>query len=710
MSGFNLNGDTIDIDWVTNEGAGETVASNGSPVVVGDGVEYPAGSLFDFYSIDLSDGAIHFQQVPGWSTGYFAHLFNGLRITGIDDPADFVGMMLDTNIEGLDLTDFTWSDGVLYINLAGLTVEENDYFTLTPPEPPVDFTGADVTIGHYFPNFDNGSPVWTGVVSDEAVEFDYFGLYTIELTGNEIYVDFHWDNTTWNGAPQNGWMITDSGADDIVDFGDFALDTNMVGLTAANFTVTADSISVNMAGLNFSSDTYIRIIFGEVPNVAPVAALTADDQSVSPDQLVTLDASDSTDEDGEELTYEWDLDNDGEFDDATGAVVEHTFGQFGSFDVSVRVTDEDGESDVETITIVADQGNTAPVASAGGAYATAIGLGLALDASASYDPNENWGDSIVSWEWDLDNDGQYDDATGETVNLDAAQVDALFNGNSSYTVGVRVTDEFGLTSTASTSVMVRNLLGGATNGNDQLRGGATSELIHGLNGDDRLTGGAGDDRLDGGIGNDRLEGGAGADEHVGGDGVDTAVYELGGVNINLETGIHTGLAQGDTFSSIEEFLLTSTRDSFIGLGAGEVVDGRGGDDSLYGRGGGDTLYGGAGIDRLEGGAGSDELWGAAGNDVFLFNLDALDGSTDRIRDYVRGDKIDLRGIDTNAGLGGDQAFTMVAGGLTGQAGQVAVSYSSATGLTTALVDLNGDGVADLTIQVTGQVATADWML
>jgi hypothetical protein len=38
---------------------------------------------------------------------------------------------------------------------------------------------------------------------------------------------------------------------------------------------------------------------------------------------------------------------------------------------------------------------------------------IALDGSSSYDPDQ--GDSIVSWEWDLDSDGEFDDDIGETV-------------------------------------------------------------------------------------------------------------------------------------------------------------------------------------------------------------------------------------------------------------------------------------------------------
>jgi hypothetical protein len=63
---------------------------------------------------------------------------------------------------------------------------------------------------------------------------------------------------------------------------------------------------------------------------------------------VVLDGSGSSDPDGGPLTYEWDFDGDGDFDDATG--VNPPFdrvGQDGSFTIALKVTDPDGGFDVD---------------------------------------------------------------------------------------------------------------------------------------------------------------------------------------------------------------------------------------------------------------------------------------------------------------------------------------------------------------------------
>ena len=72
-----------------------------------------------------------------------------------------------------------------------------------------------------------------------------------------------------------------------------------------------------------------------------------------------------------------------------------------------------------------------------------------LDGTGSSDPNPT--DSIALFEWDLDNDGQLDDATGATPTFDLVGQDGVF------TIGLRVTDEAGATGTDTTTVTVANV-------------------------------------------------------------------------------------------------------------------------------------------------------------------------------------------------------------------------------------------------------------
>ena len=90
--------------------------------------------------------------------------------------------------------------------------------------------------------------------------------------------------------------------------------------------------------------------------------------------------------------------------------------------------------------------NQPPVADANGPYTVNEGATFTLDASGSTDADEN----IALYEWDLDNDGLYNDATGITV-------DTSFADDGLYTVGLKVTDDYGAFDMDTTEVIVLNV-------------------------------------------------------------------------------------------------------------------------------------------------------------------------------------------------------------------------------------------------------------
>ncbi len=116
-----------------------------------------------------------------------------------------------------------------------------------------------------------------------------------------------------------------------------------------------------------------------------------------------------------------------------------------------------------TITVQPDD-NQAPVADAGGPYVLQWCTNLELDGSASADPDV--GDSIVSWQWDLNGDGVYDDASGQTATVEWETLLSLLatpahsdNGSPVYYISVRVMDSNGCAHTETTSLKLLRKLG-----------------------------------------------------------------------------------------------------------------------------------------------------------------------------------------------------------------------------------------------------------
>lgn len=89
----------------------------------------------------------------------------------------------------------------------------------------------------------------------------------------------------------------------------------------------------------------------EDPNAPPVA-IVGDDRSAQVGETLVFDAGASFDPDGEIVAYGWDFDDD---NTAEGAVVEHAFTKAGEFDVTLRVTDDQGETGTAALTVTVEE-------------------------------------------------------------------------------------------------------------------------------------------------------------------------------------------------------------------------------------------------------------------------------------------------------------------------------------------------------------------
>ncbi len=160
------------------------------------------------------------------------------------------------------------------------------------------------------------------------------------------------------------------------------------------------------------------------------------------DEPILFDGSDSSDSDGEIVSWSWDF---GDGNTGSGETVEHIYDEAKTYTIELTVTDNAGATDsTETTASFTDHDiNCRPIADAGehnnGPYYT--GTPILFDGSDSYDPD---GDSL-KYRWDFNNDGEDDTDWLNTPIVEYAypsiNVDEL---NNQIEVKLTVMDEGGL--------------------------------------------------------------------------------------------------------------------------------------------------------------------------------------------------------------------------------------------------------------------------
>jgi glucose/arabinose dehydrogenase len=376
---------------------------------------------------------------------------------------------------------------------------------------------------------------------------------------------------------------------------------------------------------DFDGGTIHRISFN-AGNSPPQAVATATPSNGHSPLLVQFDASDSSDPDGDTLSYDWDLDGDGQFDDSTIVNPSRTYSA-GIYNVGVKVSDPDGASD--TFSLQVQSGNTPPIAEltapqASDQWAVGDTVDFAGDAT---DEQDTLPDSAFHWQVILNH------CPSNCHEHFLQSFDGVRDGSfpapdhdypSSLTVQLTVTDSGGLSDTKSVTVNPRTVqLGilssppGAEIGLDLASGSApfTDTVIQGSH----HTVAAPSQFISGGQTyqfESWSDGGAIAHAiDVSQDTNLTAAYRsllgpslLGGSSVLGES---TVSCAGEAAT----ILGTKRSDVLVGTKGNDVIAGRGGKDRLKGKGGDDLLCGGSGADVIKGGGGDDVLKGGADSDL-----------------------------------------------------------------------------------------------
>jgi len=257
------------------------------------------------------------------------------------------------------------SEGVYEVGL--MVKDSNGYY---------DLDTVQIRVKNYYPSADADSNIVAN--EDETVSFDASASSDI----NNDIVSYEWDfgdGVNANGISQSyiyqkaGVFYTTLTVTD----NDGAFDKDIITVTVNNLEPTADGLAN-----------------GEVD----------DDLTIYEDDIVSFDASPSTDtpSDMSLLEYSWDF---GDGSKGVGIATTHTYTKQGVYVTTLTVKDDNDASTQDIITV--NVLNSPPLANAGADRVVDEGSSLFLYGRGSSDTPSD--EPLLQYSWDYETDGSYDD-------------------------------------------------------------------------------------------------------------------------------------------------------------------------------------------------------------------------------------------------------------------------------------------------------------
>lgn len=281
-------------------------------------------------------------------------------------------------------------------------------------------------------NGPQGDEPWIATTAPNTAPIaDAGGPYTVSSPGGSVTLDASASfDPDLDEALSYFWDVNGDG-----EYGDVAGETVTLNWATLN--------ALGFSELNPSVQVSVRVSdgIGGATNSAPVSldlVIPPNAVIAGPTDAVTFESLTYTlstiGGDGGPNSYQIDWDGDGTFDETVPSTagdvqLTHTFTQADVFNVGVLSSDasETGPLAILPVTVIP------AVADIGGPYSGNEGSAIPLSASGS---------TGSLFEWDLDNDGQFDDAVGENISFPASD-DGVFP------IGLRVNGPGGPTATTT---------------------------------------------------------------------------------------------------------------------------------------------------------------------------------------------------------------------------------------------------------------------
>ncbi|MFF0345216.1 PQQ-dependent sugar dehydrogenase [Kribbella sp. NPDC004875] len=226
-----------------------------------------------------------------------------------------------------------------------------------------------------------GGTCSTGSSSISGLSFYSGGNYPSEYDGALFFTDYS-RRCVWAMMP---------GSNGLPDQSKIQLFASGYGATRLRTGPGGDLFTVD-----YDNGRILRYVYNGTNN-PPTAVIHAAPSSGPTPLTVTFDGTASNDADGDPLTYAWDLDGDGAYDDSTAPTVQYTYTTTATVTARLRVSDGKTSSTTSTQIDVANTAPTALITSPGPATTWKVGDTIAFSGSATDPEQGTLPGSALTW-------------------------------------------------------------------------------------------------------------------------------------------------------------------------------------------------------------------------------------------------------------------------------------------------------------------------
>ncbi len=279
-----------------------------------------------------------------------------LKVTDDDDNVGIATLDLDINESDAPTASFTFSPNPVGIDKA-VSFDASSSSA----------SGSGNRIVGYQWNFGDGS-TGSGEVTTHSYQSEGTYIITLTVTDANNKTDTASDTITVeaNSPPTANFVFLPSSpkinqtisfdASSSTDDGEivsyqwnFGDNTTATGRVTTHQYGTKDTyiVTLTVTDNGGASDTFSRQV-DVTKGASPVAKIQHSPTSPHTGDLVSFNGYDSTDSDGEIVSYSW---NFGDGSTATGAAVTHTFTPANTYVISLTITDDDGNTDTTTLSL-----------------------------------------------------------------------------------------------------------------------------------------------------------------------------------------------------------------------------------------------------------------------------------------------------------------------------------------------------------------------